>query len=337
MIDEQKLISVIIPVYNVEKYLEKCLNSVINQTYKNLEIIVIDDGSTDNSGKICDEYAKKDSRIIVIHTENGGVSSARNKGLEVAKGEYIGFVDSDDYIEDNMYEILYRNLVKFDVDISMCNYYIVRNNKKTYHKHNIDDILLIDNKEKFFELLNSNYYKGFLCNKLFKSDIMQKKKLEEDIYVCEDLLFISQIADISERFCFDNRCFYNYVMRENSAISGKITEKNFSVLNAYKKVIDIVKKYNEKIARGYEIDYFKWENDLIRKYKFKNKIEKKNLESEVQKLYKEIIKSKNIKISQKIECFFRYRMYGIYNVIRKTYHMVKSKKKGLTNEKHKNK
>ena len=107
-----KLISIIIPVYNVEKYLEDCLNSVVNQTYKNLEIILIDDGSTDNSGKICDLYAKKDNRIVVIHKENAGVSSARNVGLKIAKGLYIGFVDPDDYIAEDMYEILYQNIIK---------------------------------------------------------------------------------------------------------------------------------------------------------------------------------------------------------------------------------
>ena len=99
-----ELISVILPVYNVQQYLEKCIESVVNQTYKNLEIILIDDGSTDMSGKICDEFAEKDGRIKVIHSKNGGVSAARNIGLDIATGEYIGFVDSDDWIESQMYE-----------------------------------------------------------------------------------------------------------------------------------------------------------------------------------------------------------------------------------------
>ena len=100
------LISVIVPVYNVESYLEKCIDSIIHQTYKNLEIILVDDGSTDNSGKICDVYKEKDSRIKVIHKQNRGLSSARNCGLEIAKGEYIGFVDGDDYIAEDMYALL---------------------------------------------------------------------------------------------------------------------------------------------------------------------------------------------------------------------------------------
>lgn len=102
------LISIIVPIYNVELYLEKCIESIINQTYKNLEIILVDDGSTDSCGKICDEYAKKDNRIKVIHKINGGLSDARNKGMEIAKGKYIGFVDGDDYVASDMYETLYK-------------------------------------------------------------------------------------------------------------------------------------------------------------------------------------------------------------------------------------
>ena len=106
----EKLISVIVPVYNVEEYVEKCVLSIINQTYKNLEIILVDDGSTDNSGKICDEIAIKDNRIKVIHKKNGGLSDARNVGIDIAKGDYLGFVDSDDYIDPDMYSILLNNM-----------------------------------------------------------------------------------------------------------------------------------------------------------------------------------------------------------------------------------
>ena len=112
----EPLISVIIPVYNVEKYLEKCINSVIGQTYKNIEIIIVDDGSTDKSGLICDFFAGKDTRIVVIHKVNGGLSSARNAGLDIAKGDYIGFVDSDDWIEPDMYECLLCNMLKENAD-----------------------------------------------------------------------------------------------------------------------------------------------------------------------------------------------------------------------------
>lgn len=120
---EEKLISIIVPVYNVEKYLKECIDSVISQTYKNLEIILVDDGSTDKSGEICDEYSKKDSRIKVIHKENGGLSDARNVALDIAKGEYIGFVDSDDYVEKDMFETLYKLAEEHNTEISSISFY----------------------------------------------------------------------------------------------------------------------------------------------------------------------------------------------------------------------
>ena len=115
-------ISIIVPVYNVEKYLENCIESILNQTFKDFELILVDDGSTDNSGKICDIYEKKDSRIKVIHKNNGGLSSARNAGLDIACGKYVGFIDSDDSIHPRMYEILYDLIKKYESDISCCNY-----------------------------------------------------------------------------------------------------------------------------------------------------------------------------------------------------------------------
>ena len=126
---ESYFISIIIPVYNVEKFLHNCLDSVLKQTYRNLEIILIDDGSTDNSGKICDNYAKIDNRIIVIHKENGGVSSARNVALKIAKGDYIVWIDSDDFISKNMITYLCEKILEFNADIYFFNYNIIKKDK----------------------------------------------------------------------------------------------------------------------------------------------------------------------------------------------------------------
>ena len=120
---DSTMISVIVPVYNVEPYLRKCLDSIVNQTYRDFEILIIDDGSTDGSGRICDEYAEKDSRIKVFHTENRGLSCARNLGLAEAKGEWIGFVDSDDWIEPDMYEVLIRRAEETGADVVECSHY----------------------------------------------------------------------------------------------------------------------------------------------------------------------------------------------------------------------
>ena len=131
---DNELISIVIPIYNVEKYIEKCLDSVIKQTYKNIEIILVDDGSPDNCGKICDSYANNDKRIQVIHKENGGLSDARNVGIERANGKYITFVDSDDYIELDYIEYLYTLIKKYNTKISFCKVNVVFNENNTDNK-----------------------------------------------------------------------------------------------------------------------------------------------------------------------------------------------------------
>ena len=121
-------ISVIVPIYKVEKYLRRCIDSIINQTFKNIEIILVNDGSPDNCPKICEEYKNKDNRIIIINQENQGLSVARNSGIRIARGQYLVFIDSDDYIEEDMIEYLYEGIVKYDVDISCCGYVAVYDN-----------------------------------------------------------------------------------------------------------------------------------------------------------------------------------------------------------------
>ena len=127
---EDYKVSVIVAAYNIQDYIVKCLESIENQTYKNLEVIIVDDGSSDNTGKLAEEFAENDNRFIIIHKENGGVSSARNRGIDIASGDFIGFVDGDDTIEVDMYEMLVNNAIKYDADISHCGYKVIENNKE---------------------------------------------------------------------------------------------------------------------------------------------------------------------------------------------------------------
>ena len=151
------LITVVIPIYKVEQYLDKCIQSIINQTYKNLQIILVNDGSPDNCGKICDEYALKDNRIEVIHKINGGLSDARNVGIGRAKGKYIGFVDSDDYIEKDMYENMYNLLEERNADVCICNFYnVIENNN------------IIKNPNNGIQEYNKiDMYSTYISNKIF--------------------------------------------------------------------------------------------------------------------------------------------------------------------------
>ena len=187
-------ITVIVPVYNVENYLEKCLDSLINQTYKNLEIIVINDGSTDNSGEICQEYAQKDNRIVYIEKENGGLSDARNVGLDKMTGSYVTFIDSDDWVELDYVEILYKKIIEYQADISVGNYYSYNEDEETYYFHIYGDSYyekVYDNISIFENLYESQEMKSFALisawGKLYKAKLFDylrfdKGKLGEDGY-----------------------------------------------------------------------------------------------------------------------------------------------------------
>ena len=186
MLEEK--ISIIIPVYNNEKYLERCIVSLINQTYKNLEIILINDGSTDNSRIICEKYLKKDKRVILVNQKNGGVSAARNKGIEIATGSWIGFVDSDDWITENMYEILHINAIENNADISIGGYIRTDIEKPAFESKKTLEIL--DNKTALeYLILDKEGYATSVWNKLYKIDVVKNILFDKTIKYGEDLLF----------------------------------------------------------------------------------------------------------------------------------------------------
>ncbi len=211
------LISVIVPVYNVEKYLDRCVESIVSQTYKNLEIILVDDGSPDNCPEMCDAWAEKDSRIKVIHKENGGVSSARNAALDIAGGEYIGFVDSDDYIESNMFEVLLKNLIDNNADISVCGYQINDENDGEFN------VRTVSQSDALKLVCIGDYKYGVLWNKLYKKSILKNIKMLNFV-CCEDLIFnyyaIKKAGSIVE--C-DSK-LYHYFQNANSTVHN-----NFSI------------------------------------------------------------------------------------------------------------
>ncbi len=243
------MISIIIPIYNVEQYLSKCLESVINQTYKNIEIILINDGSTDNSGRICDEYSKKDKRIKVLHKKNGGVSSARNEGLKIANGKYIGFVDPDDYISSNMFEILINNMEKYNVDLSIINYdsFQEYSNKKQFKNTNIPNKKILNKKDLFNYLMGYyNSFGGYTWNKLYKMEIIKTAKLnfDEKITICEDVLFNTQYINNIKNGIFENIMLYHYLIRNNGACNSRYNSEYLSVLESYEKINNIYDKNN---------------------------------------------------------------------------------------------
>lgn len=183
-----KLLSIIVPVYNVKSYLKKCVESIINQTYTNLQIILVDDGSTDGSQDICDEFAQRDSRIVVIHKENGGLSTARNVGMDRAKGAYIAFVDSDDWLEPNMYEALISQLEKHEADIVACSFYECKGDEKKAVGDS-KNIRVIDTEEIF---INKNQLRFLVWNKVFRRSFVEEMRFVPG-QVYEDFHFCRQV------------------------------------------------------------------------------------------------------------------------------------------------
>lgn len=228
----KELISVIVPVYNVEKYLEKCIKSITNQTYHNLEIILVNDGSQDKSGKICDFWAQKDSRIKVIHKENGGLSDARNVGIKIATGEYIGFVDSDDYINPNFYEILMTNMNRYKADISACSI------RKFSEEEVLDESLSLNEKvytfiteEALSDLIDENILNQTVWNKLYKREVIN------DIYfefgkIHEDVFWTYQVFGNAKKVVYINQELYYYLQRSGSIMNGQFSIARIDSLEA---------------------------------------------------------------------------------------------------------
>ena len=213
------LISVIVPVYNVKDYLERCLQSICGQTYRNLEILLIDDGSSDGSGELCDLFARKDARVKVVHQKNAGQSAARNRGLEMAQGEYLGFVDSDDWIEPDMYAFLYRLLAKNDADISICSHYM-ETGVKTRVKHSSGRSTVFSREEAIRTLVRDKRIRNYMWDKLFKRSVFEGirfpvNRIYEDIVVSYQLFY--KARKVVMRDCPK----YHYLKREGSTTQSK--------------------------------------------------------------------------------------------------------------------
>lgn len=245
---EPPLISIIIPVYKVEKYLEKCIESVLNQTYKKLQIILVDDGSPDNCGDICDRYAKMDERIEVIHKENGGLSDARNAGLKVVRGEYIGFIDSDDYVSKEMFENMYNTLISNNADVSICNFYTVIDDKNII-KNEDNGIEIYNKLEILKEVLLDKKIQSYAWNKLYKKELF--KDIEYPVgKKYEDIGTTFYILEKCNKVAVSGRPEYYYLTRGDSIVNN----------NTESTVIDYIKLISDRY------DYIDQKYEELRKY-----------------------------------------------------------------------
>lgn len=255
-----KKISIIVPVHNTQQYLERCLNSIFAQTYKNLEVICINDGSTDTSGEILDRMSVVESRLIVVHQQEKGVAAARNKGLKIASGDYIGFVDSDDYISENMYERLTEELEKSGSDFVTCNYFIDYGNriKENINKKEIPDRIL-SNSEMLAFVYERDIYpgvRGYLWTKLIRKEII--KKDEDELKICfredfdnvgEDVFFIAELHLIANKVKYVKESYYYYYQREDSIVHDTdVLLKTMGWAKVYEQTIALYEKH--KVAES---------------------------------------------------------------------------------------
>lgn len=231
----QPKISIIVPVYNVEKYLIRCLDSIVNQTYKNLEIILVDDGSTDRCSEICDIYAGKDKRINVIHKENGGLSDARNRGIEIATGEYLAFVDSDDYIAANMYEVLLERMLNDGSDMAVCNFLYVDEQEKLLEESNCDIPIInecIETRAAIHKLTEAkSWYYVVAWNKLYRKEIFRRLRYPKGKYHEDEFVIHHIIQNCRLISCVKDPMYY-YVQRDKSIMSQSFNLGRMDIADA---------------------------------------------------------------------------------------------------------
>lgn len=250
---ESILISIIVPAYNIRNYIGRCLDSLLHQVYKTIEIIVVNDGSTDGTGQIIDHYAAIDQRIVPLHKENGGVSSARLAGIEKATGTYIGFVDGDDYIEPEMFERLLKNAIKYNADISHCGYQMVFPNRIEYY-YNTGRIVQQDRITGLKDLLMGLFIEPGLWNKLYRKNLfynlLHDAIMPKDIKINEDILMNYWLFKEANSAVYEDFCPYHYIIRRGSAATSRLNE---SKLKDPVRVMRIILKDSEDIPEVYRI------------------------------------------------------------------------------------
>lgn len=320
---KEDLISVIIPVYNTEKYLERCINSVINQTYKNIEIILIDDGSTDNSGKICDEYAKKFQEIVIIHQRNQGASVARNNGISKASGQYITFVDSDDMIEKNYVEYLYNLIKKYNVKMSIASYKTIFENGKYIDLGKKYSEKLMTTEEALDRLLKEQGFTVSPCSKMYHKSIFENIKFPAG-KLFEDNGTIYKFIMECQTIAYGNETYYFYCIRSDSSTTSKFNIKKLDLIELTDNMCDDIEKEYPNLKETVEKKKITVRFSILRMIDLKEtdtevNAKRKEIENYIKKRRKYILKSKNMDkrdkmalISLMIGRRFFYLAWNIY-------------------------
>lgn len=310
------MISIIIPVYNVEQYLDKCLQSVIHQTYQDIEIILVDDGSSDNSGILCDKWQEKDSRIKVIHKSNGGLSNARNVAIEQANGEYLMFIDSDDIVSNDLCKELFEMLKNNNADISICNATHIFDDRFDFK--NTGEIHCYSRNEAICQLW---YQKSFLPSawgKLYKKELFKKTKFTEGI-IFEDVDIMHKLFYQCNKIVYGEMELYGYVHHENSITTKKYSKKDNVILDICDKINQFASDKDislQNAAKSYNV------TGALRVYlnapntpEYKEAIEK--AKKIIKKYGKDVLKDPNIRKKNKYALYLYLYLRPLLKIVYK--------------------
>ena len=318
----EKLLSVIIPIYNVEPYLARCMESIVNQTYKNLEIIMVDDGSPDNCPELCDQWQRRDNRIRVIHKKNGGLSDARNMGLSIATGEYIAFVDSDDFVDLDMYRSMIDALERTGADISTCGRYLYRNSKIT-EKHTSKKEVELDKIEAIDELLRGGLIEESSCDKVYKINLLDGVKFPVG-EINEDLPIMPYVLERANKIVCTGKPFYYYCENPGSITHEAYNEKKRVVIKHVEEVSAYVERKHPELRGAISELQGRYASGFLIMFEQQKELKKKY--SEDYQFYKSLCKRNFITLcksnkrtkKQKIE--IACALLGVYRPIWKIKH-----------------
>lgn len=292
------MISVIVPVYNVEEYLERCVNSLLGQSYKDIEILLIDDGSTDKSSEICDAYRQQDSRVRVFHKKNGGQSEARNLGLEKAKGKFLSFVDSDDYVSPDYLSSLYTMMVQKNADISICSYQKTKSDTiERYDSITEFDTLLLHSEETLENMLYRKGIDSYCCGKLYRKNLFDEIRFPVG-ELFEDVKIMYKIYDRANLIAFNSAKLYFYYQRLGSTIHSDFSLRKMDQVFASEEVLEFILKKYPNLTEAAVSKLFIAAVDVFRQIPRGQKYQKEKdyLKCIIKKYRKGVLKDKRNKI-----------------------------------------
>lgn len=313
----EKLISIVVPIYKVEKYLAKCVESIMSQSYRNIELILVDDGSPDSCPQICDKYKNKDSRIKVIHKQNGGLSDARNAGLKIATGEWITFIDSDDYVGVNFLKNLYFAATSMDADISMCDYKSVFDNAGQEKKATYTEVF---SNVKSLEKIYHPQIHGMefvAWGKLYRTDLFKKNNIEYPVgKIHEDTFTTYRLIYAAKKIVFTNYIGYYYRSRENSIMTSTFSLKRLSILDATEEACEFFQKRKEQklfdlAVNAHFREFVNLYDELMKcesSSSFDSSAERRRLMKRFNNTYNTYVGKTNMDIKHKLF----YKMFGVF-------------------------